>query len=167
MGWNDSRVSLLPLGWTMGFEENTTGARTADGTPVRIAYSERLESSESAGIDRGAVEAWLETRVFNRNENERVAVACSGKMWNHSWKLRKASSLESSSRSRCPSTLRRVGSRGRPWCGKSSDWDLSLYDSNLGFNVEAGEILRVLASTQAWRDFEERFGWPPVTSVEE
>ncbi len=42
------------------------------------------------------------------------------------------------------------------------DWDLGLYDAARGFMVEPTEILHALADTQAWRDFEANFHWPPT-----
>jgi hypothetical protein len=69
-------------------------------------------------------------------------------------------------------TLRRDSpSRWKSWqdfvkqlCGS---WGLGLYDPSSGSIVDASEILRVLAETTAWQDFEANFGWPGLASEEE
>ena len=121
---------------------------------MRIAYLEPV-SSESAGIDPGAVEAWLETPGF---QPQRKREGCSRLQWQD---VEAFLEVEEGELARIELTFtlsQHSPSRWESWTALvrqvCTDWDLSLYDSNLGFNVEAGEILRVLAGTQASRDFE-------------
>src|SRR5262249_52766320 len=57
-------------------------------------------------------------------------------------------------------------SRWRIWQALVEDmcekWGLILYDSNTGSMVDGSEVLRVLGETQAWKDFESNFDWPPA-----
>jgi hypothetical protein len=163
MGWNDSRVSLLAPRWKIGFEENTTGARTADGTPVRIAYMERVGDFESEGINRGAVEQWMEARGFQLQERAEEFTVL---RWEDVEALLVVKDGELAGIELTFTLSRHSPSYWASWTSMVRDickaWGLSLYDSSLGFNVESGEILRVLANTQAWRDLEEGFKWPPA-----
>jgi hypothetical protein len=167
MGWNDSRVSLLAPGWTKVSEENTRGARTADGTPVRITYLKRVGGYQSTEIDRNAVEGWLETRGF---ELQRKREASSRLHWEDVEAFLDVEEGELAGIELTFTLSQNSPSRWESWRALvqqiSNVWDLALYDSEFGSNVEAGEILRVLSTTQAWREFGERFAWPPVTSIE-
>ncbi len=72
MGWNDSRVTLVPPRWQIAIEESD---RTAfDGSPVRIEYTERSAHSGEIKINPEEIRAWLEKEGFELQRRSHAAL---------------------------------------------------------------------------------------------
>jgi hypothetical protein len=167
MGWNDSRVWLLAPGWTMVAEHNTTGAKAWDGAPVRILSLAQTNASESATVSRDALEGSLEARGFQLRQKRDLS---SRLQWQdveaflsveEGWVA--GVELTFTLCRDCPLRWATWRSLVKQLC---RDWRLALYDPNLSVSVEATQTMRVLSGTQAWRDFERRFNWPPAAGMD-
>lgn len=165
MGWNESEVILLPAGWRISIEESPKG-RTADGTPVQFLCLERVEDGRAKRVNAGGIQTWLEERGFELRERSPSLSQFALEEVDVFLCMKEGELAEVSVRF----TLTRTSpNRWASWealVGQLCQaWGLELYDPDRGLKVDAGEILRVLAGTQAWKDFEANFNWPPVTSA--
>ncbi len=161
MGWNEARVTLIPPGWRPVVEESSRG-RTADGTNVIIVDVERQENPTTENLCLESVIDWLQKRGFVlRDERwqrltwEDVEVDLflkEGELAD----ITLTFTLSQNAPSRWAAWIKLV----RELC---ESWNLRLIDADHRTTVGADQLLRLLARTVAWRDFEENFGWPPVT----
>ena len=165
MGWNDSRVSLLAPGWRLLSEEAPNGARAIDDTPLMISHLERRAELGSTDIRPDAVEAWLERRGFDLRQKREDLIRL---QWEDVEAFLTVKEKELAEINLTFTLSRNSPSRWASWqdlvMQLCETWDLMLYVPDLDFNVDANELLSVLARTHAWRDFEVNYKWPSVTS---
>jgi hypothetical protein len=140
-----------------------TKARTADGSPVRILHPERRDDSETLKLPPDDVGAWLGERGFELTNRSPSSVRL---QWEDVEAFLVVEEGELAEIILTFTLTRDSPSRWDMWKFRVEQlceaWGLALYDSQRGFLVEASEILRVLADTQAWKDFEVNFKWPSV-----
>jgi hypothetical protein len=166
MGWQESRVTLLPPGWRQVIETSPR-ARTLGGVPVRIARAVREEDGPAERLRPDAVRGWLERHGFAVSERGKGATA-----------LRREDMLAECYEQEgelaellLTFTLSRdAPSRWDTWhtlvAELSAAWGLRLADGAAGGRlVGPDELLRLLSQTVSWQDFQTHFGWPNVTSI--
>src|SRR5438067_1511319 len=74
MGWQESRVTLLPPGWREVVEVSPR-ARTVGGVPVRIARAVREEDETGERLRPDVVRGWLERHGFTVSEQGKGVIA--------------------------------------------------------------------------------------------
>jgi hypothetical protein len=161
MGWNTTRVTLLPPRWKETVTESAQ-ARTAAGTPVRLVRSVRAKDTAGVAVLLAPLCRWLEERGFIVSEHSRSQV----RLQREDIEAFLAAEGEEVAEIILTFTLTRDSPRRwGTWqkfvielCGA---WDLALADpGHPGGKVPVGEIFRLLSEAPAWRDFQVVFGWP-------
>ena len=165
MGWQESRVSLVPPGWREVVELSPT-ARTFGGVPVRIIRVERVTNGRAEGLDPGAVREWLAAHGFRVVEQYRTSVTFGrddilADLYEKDGELAHLSLTFTLSRD-APSRLGKWQAFVTEMC---EAWGLKLGDSPRGRLVGPEDLPRLLSETVSWQDFQRNFGWPPVTSA--
>ena len=165
MGWQESRVTLIPPGWYEVSEPSPT-ARTYGDRPVMIVRTERESNGQGVGLPPALVQHWLEERGFKISET-----------WKNGAQLEKGDILsELYCRDNELSEIiltfilsRDVPARWDAWQAFVNDicrqFGLSLGDSAQNRKVGPDELLRLLSETISWQDFQRNFKWPSVAAV--
>jgi hypothetical protein len=161
MGCNTARVTLLPPRWKETMIESAR-ARTAAGTPVRIARAVRAEDSVGEAVQLASLCRWLEERGFVVTERslshlqlQREDVeAFLGVEADEVAEVILTFTLNRDSPRRWDAWQRFVAEL-------SGAWNLALFaPDHPGGKAGAADLLRILSRTPAWLDFQAAFGWP-------
>jgi hypothetical protein len=159
MGWNDARVSLLPVGAKLTIETDSK-ARTASGSAVKIL---RAVGSSIHGPSVDEVRSWLEQRGFALSATS---------IGYQSWQKEDVDAFIASVNDRVeeiivtfvlnPKSYLRVGE----WQGLITEfherWGLVLIDRRTGVTADLVDFPVLLAETAAWKEFARAHTWPEV-----
>jgi len=166
MGWNDARASLVAPGWKIITETGPSGARTSDGSRVRIQRPENSGGIGTVRIQPGTLRAWFEERGF-----EVTQLSKSGNRF-HRGEIEALLGVVDGELAEVILTF--TLSRNSPDLWQDwkifveslcEDWNFNVHDRQRGFMVGGSEILRVLSETESWKEFEANFKWPPVSQT--
>jgi hypothetical protein len=161
MGWDEARVTLLPPRWRSAEVPQAVERRAFDGRRVRVFDSRRDPAATAAPVRLAPVREWLQARGFTEVEPIRNGA-------NLRWQDIRAELFEENgelSEVSLTFTLS-VDSPGRwpVWQQFAEElcarFGLLLADQEAGEKVRAGHLLRLLAGTTAWREFQDHFRWP-------
>jgi hypothetical protein len=166
MGWQESRVTLVPPGWRQVIEVSPRG-RTSGGAPLQIARTVREEGGSAAGPRLDDVRGWLERHGFAVSEQgtgttalrrEDILAEC----YEQEGELAELILTFSLSRD--------APARWDTWQSLVAElctaWWLRLADSTAGDRLAGpDELLHLLSQTVSWQDFQKHFGWPDVASI--
>jgi hypothetical protein len=159
MGWQESRVTLLPPGWRQVIEPSSR-ARAVGSHPVRIARSVRDENVVAERLRPGPVRQWLERHGFAFQEQGKGVVALRhgevlAELYEQGDELAEVLLTFTLSRD--------APSRWGAWQAFVTElcaaWALRLADA-AGELVGPEELLRLLSQTLSWQDLQRHFGWP-------
>ena len=164
MGWNDVRVTLVPVGWKIVTELDFT-ARTAAGDPVAVLHSIPDADVDAPPVDQGELERRLGEEGFaitqrgetflrmNKAEIEALIAIERGMVS----EVILTFTLDKSSPSRAPDWQRLTNQL-------IDTHVLALFDHSRRQPVRCHEFLRVLTESPAWRQFAKAHAWPEIAS---
>jgi hypothetical protein len=164
MGWNTARVTLLPPRWKETVTESAH-ARTAAGTPVRIARAVRAEDSAGQAVLLVPLSRWMEERGFVVTERSPSHM----QVQREDVEAFLAAEGDEVAEVILTFTLTRDSPRRwETWQKFAAElagaWDLALFAPDRpGGKPGAGDLLRLLSGTPAWQGFQAAFGWPSPT----
>lgn len=159
MGWQESRVTLIPAGWRPVTEE-APGTQTVNGTPLRIVRYKRDAGNSTRGASIDQVHQWFLGHGFTfknwPDDSCLVWQDVQAEPYAEGGELTElilTFTLSPASPSRWEVWQRLVADL----CGAL---DLGLADVEHGVRVGPDELFRLLARTVPWKEFQERYGWP-------
>jgi hypothetical protein len=159
MGWNEVRVSLVPMGRKIVTEVDLA-ARTTAGDPVAILHSIPDAESAAQPLDRGAMQRRLEQEGFDVSQQGESFLrmkkgeieAFIGIEQGMVSEVIVTFTLNRSSLSRAPDWQRLI-------CHLVESDELFLVDRRTQQSVGGDDFLRVLTASPAWRQFAKAQGW--------
>jgi hypothetical protein len=160
MGWNDARMSLLPIGAKL-IVETDPNARTADGSALRILHS---AAGSTPGPSAAEIRAWLEGKGFapsgesptyysSRREDVDLFVASASDRVSQiivTFVLN-------------PKSFLRVAEWQDLIAEFHERWGLDLVDRRTAVSVGLADFPRLLAESAAWREFARAYQWPEAS----
>lgn len=159
MGWQESRITLIPAGWRPVSEE-APGTQTINGTPLRIVHYEREQDGAAGGTPIDQVHQWLLGHGFTFKKWPDDSCL----LWRDVEAEPYSQDGELAELILTFTLSRESPSRWAVWQALVTDLcealDLGLADAEQGVRVGADELLRLLAQTVSWRECQERYHWP-------
>jgi hypothetical protein len=163
MGWNDVRVSLVPLGRKLISETDPT-ARTSTNNPVAILHTVAIEGEIRTRIDPQLLEALLSEEKFVVTQRGATFVRMDRD------NIESFLCLEDGALSEIILTF----SVNRQSPTQVDDWQhlVDLLGNSVGMNlvdrgtqepVVKGDIRQILANSPVWNQFARKWNWPPLS----
>jgi hypothetical protein len=167
MGWNDSRIDLLPPNWIQRVEE-VPGTRTMEGRPIQLVHAIPQAGAAGQRIDAKMVRDQLQTKEFSLLDYDADRGFLSRQ------DIEAFLQIENGELAQLVLTFRMAAdspSHWRIWKELVDDlcatWGLRLVDPQHGNIVGSTDLFRILSSTIAWREFARNFNWPKADSETE
>jgi hypothetical protein len=160
MGWNESRVTVVPKGRDLIVQE--LSGQAMSGEPMRLISVEKSPDFGSATIEARDIDDWLLKQRFTHAEQWKA-----GRSYRHNDMLVEVYSDGAEvGHILLEFTLTRESpNRWNDWLSfvelLCESWPVFLADPDARMMVGPEELFTLLRRTTAWRDFEANYCWPP------